>query len=167
MKRKKLCLLIISIVLLLLVSGIIISRILPTNVTVSSLEKDGMFQFQNYQYGLSQKAVKLRWAGTLELQSLSDQEVLYARDAARVNGKPADAQFNFRDDRLILAGFSIRDCDDAWLDSFLEEIRSLYGEEDVSANGKVYRWYLNDTMLVVQASGNKYVSLMLSLSDQG
>lgn len=163
MKKKKVCILIICAVLLLLIAGLVVSRILPTNVTVSDLEKDGVFQFRSYHYGLSQSGVKLRWSGALELQNLGQQEALFSRGTARVNGKEADVNFNFRDGGLVLAAFTVKDCDEAWFRSLVEEVRSLYGEEDVSAKEQVYRWNQNGTTLAVQLFENKQVGLVVSL----
>lgn len=163
MKKKKVCILIICAVLLLLIAGLVVSRILPTNVTVSDLEKDGVFQFRSYHYGLSQSGVMLRWSGALELQNLGQQEALFSRGTARVNGKEADVNFNFRDGGLVLAAFTVKDCDEAWFRSLVEEVRSLYGEEDVSAKEQVYRWNQNGTTLTVQLFENKQVGLVVSL----
>lgn len=163
MKKKKVCILIICAVLLLLIAGLAVSRILPTNVTVSDLEKDGVFQFRNYHYGLSQGGIKLRWSGALELQDLGQQEALYSRGTAKVNGKEADVNFNFRDGELVLAGFTVKDCDDVWFRSLVEEVRSQYGEEDVSAQEQVYRWNQNGTTLAVQFFANNQVVLLVSL----
>lgn len=163
MKKKKVCILIICAVLLLLIAGLVVSRILPTNVTVSDLEKDGVFQFRSYHYGLSQSGVMLRWSGALELQNLGQQEALFSRGTARVNGKEADVNFNFRDGGLVLAAFTVKDCDEAWFRSLVEEVRSLYGEEDVSAKEQVYRWNQNGTTLAVQLFENKQVGLVVSL----
>lgn len=163
MKKKKVWIGILCAILLLLIAGFVVSRVLPTNVTVSDLEKDDVFQFRGYRFGMSQGGVKLRWSGALELQDLGQQEALYSRGASKVNGKEADVNFNFRDGELVLAAFTVKDCDEAWFRSLVEEVRSLYGEEDISAKEQVYRWNQNGTTLAVQFFTNNQVVLMVSL----
>lgn len=163
MKNKKILLLMICAVLLLLVAGLVIGRVLPTNVSISDFEKDDMFQFRSYRYGMSQSGVKLRWSGALELHDLGRQEALYSGTTARLNGKEAAVNFNFRDGELVLVAFNVEDCDDAWFRSLVEEVRSLYGKEDQSAKEQVYRWNQNGTTLVVQLFSNNQITLMVSL----
>ena len=163
MKKKKVWIGILCAVLLLLVAGLVVRRFLPTNVTVSDLEKNGVVQFRSYRFGMSQGGVKLRWSGALEAQELGQQVVLYSRGTATVNGKEADVNFNFRDGELVAAVFTLKDCDEAWFRSLVDEVRSLYGEEDISAKEQVYRWNQNGTTLAVQFLSNNQVMLLVSL----
>lgn len=151
MKKAKACLLIIGIVILLLITGFVISRVLPTTVTLSSLQKGDIYQFKNLSWGLSENAVKLLWTDTLKDFYLPEQEVLQSRDSGKIDGKDADVYFYFQDDKLFQIALTVKDCDEAWFNELLEDARQLYGEETKNVENQVYRWNQNNTSLSLSA----------------
>lgn len=162
MTKRKVRLLILGIAVLLIL-GIAASYFLPTNITLSSLQKGDAFQFRNFRFGTPKGSVKLLWSGILENYPLPPQDVLLCEDSAKVNGNLADMYFYFQEGKLHEVAITVKDCDKAWTDALLEDARQQYGAEDTNAKDLVYKWYRGDTVFALSRS-NITTDVMLVIS---
>lgn len=153
MKKSKVCLLISGIIILLLAAGVVISRMVPTPVSLSSLQKGDIYQFKNFKWGASENTVKLLWTDSLDSEAfdLPEQEIYLARESCKLDDKNADVYFYFRDDGLYQVCLTFKDCNEAWFNTLLSDLRQLYGEETENVKDMTYKWDMNNTRLAITA----------------